>query len=361
MTSEGQSGTETAGGDLRRLRRSRDNRLVAGVCGGLAEYFGLGAAIYRIIFVALALAGGSGLLLYAAAALVIPDEEAEDSLAAQTLREHRDRPWLVIGVGLLVLAGFFFVGGSHAFWPVAGGIWLLALIAGALIVAWETGGRKRRPTIAADGTVTKPVDTRPSLFWPGLGALIVGAGVLGLLDATDAVDVNWDVALAGGVIVAGLLVALGFLWRGAAAFGVLGIVLLAFMGAALAFDGISVRGGVGDRTEMPVVASALQHAYRLGVGNLELDLRHVPLPPGETRIEAHVGVGKLVVDLPPGVPAAIDGKVRGGDLTLLDREESGWRVHERVIDPSFANADRRIVLDVDVGLGDVEVSRPPKL
>ena len=50
---------------------------------------------------ALALAGGTGILLYVAAWLVIPDAGEDDSIAATAIKEHRERPWLVIGVGLL--------------------------------------------------------------------------------------------------------------------------------------------------------------------------------------------------------------------------------------------------------------------
>ena len=52
--------------ETRKLYRSRSNRQVAGVCGGLAEYFNLDATLIRILFVVLAVLGGSGLLLYVA-------------------------------------------------------------------------------------------------------------------------------------------------------------------------------------------------------------------------------------------------------------------------------------------------------
>jgi phage shock protein C len=60
--------------ETRKLYRSRSNRQVAGVCGGLAQYFNLDATLIRILFVVLALLGGSGLLLYVAMWIIVPNE-----------------------------------------------------------------------------------------------------------------------------------------------------------------------------------------------------------------------------------------------------------------------------------------------
>jgi phage shock protein C len=58
----------------RTLYRSRTNRQIAGVCGGLAQYFNLDATLVRVIFALLAVMGGSGLLLYVILWLVVPEE-----------------------------------------------------------------------------------------------------------------------------------------------------------------------------------------------------------------------------------------------------------------------------------------------
>ena len=58
----------------KRLYRSRTERMVAGVCGGLAEYFDIDPTIVRLVFVLLALAGGPGLLIYIVMAIVVPEE-----------------------------------------------------------------------------------------------------------------------------------------------------------------------------------------------------------------------------------------------------------------------------------------------
>ena len=101
----GMSEHTVEGQAVRRLERSRDDRMLAGVCGGLARYFGIHPAFYRVGFVVLTLIGGAGILVYLAALLVIPDEGHDESIAAETLRQSRDRPWPLIGLGLLGLAG----------------------------------------------------------------------------------------------------------------------------------------------------------------------------------------------------------------------------------------------------------------
>ena len=57
-----------------KLYRSRDNRWIAGVCGGLAEFFGLSPKIVRIICALLIMVYGSGLIIYIILSLFIPKE-----------------------------------------------------------------------------------------------------------------------------------------------------------------------------------------------------------------------------------------------------------------------------------------------
>jgi len=57
----------------KKLYRSRTDRMLTGVCGGLAEYFAIDATIVRILFAVFALAGGPGLILYIILALVMPN------------------------------------------------------------------------------------------------------------------------------------------------------------------------------------------------------------------------------------------------------------------------------------------------
>ena len=62
--------------DVKRLYRSRDDRMISGVCGGLGEYLSIDATIIRLIFVITALWGGAGLIVYIVMLLVVPEDPA---------------------------------------------------------------------------------------------------------------------------------------------------------------------------------------------------------------------------------------------------------------------------------------------
>ena len=61
---------------MKRLYRSKNDRMIAGVCGGIAEYFGWDPSIVRLAFAIFALTGGTGLLAYIAAAVILPEGDS---------------------------------------------------------------------------------------------------------------------------------------------------------------------------------------------------------------------------------------------------------------------------------------------
>ena len=58
----------------KKLYRSRTERMIGGVCGGLGEYFDIDPTIVRLVFVIFALAGGPGLIAYLILLVVVPEE-----------------------------------------------------------------------------------------------------------------------------------------------------------------------------------------------------------------------------------------------------------------------------------------------
>ena len=86
---------------VKRLERSRDAKILAGVAGGLGRYFDLAPAVFRLGFVVLTLLGGAGILVYIAAVLVMPKEGEESSIAEDILPKRRDHPARVVALGLV--------------------------------------------------------------------------------------------------------------------------------------------------------------------------------------------------------------------------------------------------------------------
>ena len=69
------------------MTRSRKDRIIFGVCGGLAEYFGIDAVIIRLAFVVFTIIEWSGILLYIILAIIIPKTEKEDMTEKQAIDE----------------------------------------------------------------------------------------------------------------------------------------------------------------------------------------------------------------------------------------------------------------------------------
>jgi phage shock protein PspC (stress-responsive transcriptional regulator) len=164
----------------RRLTRPKGDRRLGGVAAGLGAYFDLSPTIYRIAFVALALAGGTGVVLYIAAWLVIPEEGAEDSIAGVELKKHRDRPRRMIGLAILGFAGVVALSSAHV-WPSPGNLWLALVLGIVALVWWRLGPASSRRRRVVAGSVV------------GVLALLLAAVVLavrvplfaGIGDRTD--------------------------------------------------------------------------------------------------------------------------------------------------------------------------------
>ena len=90
-TAETASATFTDRPAARQLRRSADDRMLAGVAGGIARYLDVDATLVRVAIAALTLLTGAGAALYIAAWLLIPADGDDQSVAAAWLAARRDR------------------------------------------------------------------------------------------------------------------------------------------------------------------------------------------------------------------------------------------------------------------------------
>ena len=347
--------TETQIAPVKELHRSRDDRVVAGVAGGLGDYFDLSPTFFRIAFVILTLVGGAGILLYIAAVLVIPEAGRSESIAAEALHRHRDRPWLLVGVALVGIALLSLLATAD-FWPNSGFAWTLLLLGGLAIVIAQRRGTDGEP-VAQPGEQPAPVprpEKRPSLFLPALGALLASAGVLALLSALG-VGIRWDIALAVGAIAIGLVVAVGAsLQRRTGGLVVVGLVLALLAVAVSAVD-VRLEGPIGDRVYRPFEAVDVNRNYDLSIGDLTVDLSNTSFG-DETEVDANVGIGRLTVVVPDDVNVDVDASASAGDVTVFDRTDSGFDADVSTSQNAFGS-DKTVLIDAHVGVGEVLVLR----
>lgn len=111
--------------NMKKLYRSREDRMIFGVCGGIAKYFDTDSTLIRIIFIFLIFANGIGPIFYLILAILVPlepgvgqeniKEELKDSL--NMIRKHRsnNRRWM-FGV-IMIIVGLFFV--LNQYFPIA--------------------------------------------------------------------------------------------------------------------------------------------------------------------------------------------------------------------------------------------------
>jgi phage shock protein C len=142
---------------MKKLYRSRQNRMIGGVCGGIAEYFNIDPVIVRIIAVAFFFMGGSALLAYVIGLIVIPNEpfglptaekeiktDASAPAPAPAARSSNEAVPLVLGIILIFIGVVFLLHNipffnpyywhamhivRHFFWPA------LLIVSGVFIIA----------------------------------------------------------------------------------------------------------------------------------------------------------------------------------------------------------------------------------
>jgi len=400
----------------RRLTRRADGQVLGGVASGLGAYFGIDPLVFRILFVVLTLAGGTGLVLYAALWILLPPETGAEPVGQTALRRPSVRAW--VGVALFGLAALLLSDAIGFQRPSI--IWALALITiGVLLCRQEAtggapGGGAAAPAgpdqmgraapaggpppgwgapppagwgappagwgggaAAAGSAPAPPAGSRPSPRpWgvppPGgwgsrrppsvLGLLtvavaVLAVGVAALLDNLGAVEMTLGRSLALFLVVIGLGLVVGA-WRGwSAGLVVLGLLMVPTVAAASLAD-VPFAGGVGDRVFQPRSAAEVRSDYQLAFGRLTVDLHEVRFGKDPTRIRASVGMGEVVVYVPEGVPVEAHGRAGAGHVDFFDRTEDGVQVE---LTETAAGSERvgRLRLDLSVGYGAVRVVRSP--
>jgi signal transduction histidine kinase/phage shock protein PspC (stress-responsive transcriptional regulator) len=176
-------------------RRVRDGALLAGVCAGLARRLRIDPLLLRVAFVATAVAGGAGILLYGLAVLAMPAPDGRPA-RLEDLRHGPLTGWReATGLGLLVLSLLLALR-ALGVWFSDAVVWPLVLTATGLALLWRQSG-SRRPSV---GMRTL------------LGVALIVGGAVAFLSATDALGGLRDLGVAAAVVFVGTVLVFGPWW-----------------------------------------------------------------------------------------------------------------------------------------------------
>jgi hypothetical protein len=182
-----------------------------------------------------------------------------------------------------------------------------------------------------------------------LGALLVWGGAAGLL------GVSLQTALAVALCIVGIGFVVGAFMGGAWALLLPAVALAGSLIVVSAVD-VPLRGPIGDRQWVPTSVDEVDEVYEMSIGEGTLDLRALDDlgPDDRLEVRATLGVGHLIVELPPGVGVEVTAEAGAGETLLLGRQNSGMGVSATANDGA-APGTGTVVLDLQVGLGQVEV------
>lgn len=123
----------------KRLYRSRQSSIIAGVCGGLGEYFDVDPVLLRIVAVILLFPGGIGLIAYIVAWIAMPSRPEDVPVEPAPKSEFAK---YIPGV-ILIALGMFFLAHNLVWWLRFDYIWPLGLVAiGLVLMLRSVNGRK---------------------------------------------------------------------------------------------------------------------------------------------------------------------------------------------------------------------------
>jgi phage shock protein PspC (stress-responsive transcriptional regulator) len=364
--------------DLGRIRRTvGPERKVAGVAGGLARHLDVDPIILRVAFVVLVFFGGSGLLLYGACWLLLP-EDGQPSAPLSLDDRSRSVALLVVGaVSLLLLLGDS-VGQFSFPWPLVV-VAAIALVALTFLDRDKPGRQRPRPTAppvphrhdpvsqqyvpAQPGWVPPPTYVAPLrprnprkrgpvLFWFTLflsAVLVAGLGVLDLA-GVPVTDAAYPATVAG---TAGVMLLLSAFWgRGG------GLVLTGLL-AAVAMGATAVPGQLegDDIQRTPVSAADVPDHLSTGIGEVVLDLTEVEDPAAlDGRVLTQdVRVGHIEVIVPDGWGVDYRAEITGvGNVSTEGNDSGGFGVTRAggwAADPGQPT----ITVDAEMRVGAIEI------
>lgn len=395
------------------LVRSRDGKVIAGVCAGAGRYFDIDPVVFRVVLGVLALTGGLGLVAYGVAWLLVPLRGDEQSEAHRLLSGRVEGTALTAVLVTLVGTGLFLSmlgsAGNQAFSLV-----LLAALAGA--VYWSQTRRRTAETAETappappaaqppptPGTASwwrEPLTKEPYVWGPDDGpyeddrrgrgdrrdrrraarqaarppfggmlflnaVLVAGIGIAASW-SSQPLGTSLEIGFGAALAVLGLGCAISAKWGRLGGGTVFAVVLVTALLVGSAALPKSIGTHWAHRTWAPAAVADVRPAYELGAGEAVLDLSALK-PGGKDGVvstHAEVGAGQLKVTVPEDVTVQLKIQVGLGDIRLPG-EKSGKDVDvepglERTVTLQPADgltSTGTLKLDLQVGLGEVKVTR----
>jgi len=329
--------------DVSRLRRSRTDRKIAGVAGGLARHLDIDPTLIRVVLVVLALFGGAGVVLYGAAWLLVPDEgQSEGVLGTSTETRTIGLVIALIVAAALLLGDGWWFGGLTFPWPllVLGLVLYLVLRNRGTSAAATaptpptpetpeaaptgtppTGTPPTDPSLAPSASTPAPRGPRgPTLLGITTACLLVVLGGLGIYELAIA-DVPTAAYPAAALTVIGVALLVGA-WVGRVG----GLIVLGLVATvALVVTAASPTLRFGELEDRPVSAADVEAQYAMTAGRTVLDLSGVEdleALDGRT-IELDNRLGEIVVVVPDGLDVSVDAYARPASSTCSARSATG--------------------------------------
>ncbi|MEV7397349.1 PspC domain-containing protein [Aeromicrobium sp. NPDC092404] len=364
------------------MKRSRNDRMLGGVCAGAAKYLNIDPVIVRVVIAVLTIVGFAGVIIYAAAWFLLPAEGEAKSVAADWFRLDKNEEQVRVAglVGAIVLAALAVVGDGGWFWD--GAPWILVPfgLAYYLFVVRPRRRRQAETALAAEyaptaedpadesargpeltaakaGLVTrgKLAKSQPDRSWTltllTLSVTAIAAAATGIYDAyNDGPHWTAYVAVALGVVAVGLLVST-LIGNGGPLIGIGAILAL-----TLTIGSLVPGGQIGTQSPTPTTAVQVDPNYRHGIGLIELDLTDVANPEallGRT-IEIETGIGQTRVIVPDGLNVRVTSDIDAGEIRVFDRKTDGT---DTQLTYGAAAPGPALRLDLHQRLGNIEVIR----
>ncbi|MGH9247233.1 MAG: LiaF domain-containing protein, partial [Acidimicrobiales bacterium] len=186
-----------------------------------------------------------------------------------------------------------------------------------------------------------------------LATFLIGIGVVALVAILA--QAGWFAIAAGVLMAVGAALIVGGFTGGGRWLVFPALVVLAIMsfGSAVPLDEFGLT--TGERHFEPVALANLEESYRLGAGEMTIDLSAVDFADVERTVEAKVGLGELTVIVPREVDVEVEGSVGAGSLVLFGDESDGVGVRDTAVESGTTGGTLR--LEIGVGLGEATVER----